>query len=337
MTHSLWQPTATMQALRERAAIMQKIRCFFAERDVLEVETPCLSGHTITDPYIEAMQTVHTLMGVAHSRTLYLQTSPEYAMKRLLANGSGDIFQLAKAFRDDEVGRIHNPEFTLLEWYRVGFSMQQLIDEVERLLCLTLRLDGVEQFTYAELFLHHLQFDPLNIDVTSLVSVCDKRGLRDYINSLKNNLQKSANTHNDVLLKDSLLQVLFSTFIEPHVGQDCPLVLTHFPASQAALATLTSNGQTANRFEVYYKGIELANGFDELRDVYSQRKRFEQDNQKRRALGLHEKPIDTHFIAALESGLPQCAGVALGVDRLLMLALDKAGISEVMSFTHQNC
>ena len=362
-----WQPTANITALKRRAEIVQKIRTFFAQGKVLEVETPCLSAHSITDPYLEAMHTEHTEPGAQTSSRLYLQTSPEYAMKRLLASGSGDIFQISKAFRDDEVGRFHNPEFTMLEWYRVGFNMQQLIDETASLLLALLPVDAFEQATYASLFEKHVGVDPLEADLPSLLVLCTKLGLKDYVASLHTNLQLHRNgsidystsasieqksvqnnasqTHAsdaiespaNVLLKDSILQVLFSNYIEPHIGQKTPIVVHDFPASQASLATLNSNGVTANRFEVYFKGVELANGFEELNDAPSQLARFEQDNEKRIALGLSIKKIDEHFIAALTSGLPACSGVALGIDRLIMLILKKETIEEVMSFSHRNC
>ncbi|MFT6268716.1 MAG: lysyl-tRNA synthetase class 2 [Alphaproteobacteria bacterium] len=334
---TLWQPSASLDTLHKRAAIMQNIRKFFAARTVLEVETPCLSAHTITDPYLEAMHTLHTQPGACNSSRLYLQTSPEYAMKRLLAAGSGDIFQLCKAFRDDEVGRMHNPEFTMLEWYRVGYSMQQLIDEVAALLIATLPIDQVHQSNYRRLFEKHLEIDPLETDLATLIALCNKLGLSDYVTSLQTNLNTNESEQGNAVLKDSILQVLFSMHIEPHIGTQCPMVVCFFPASQASLATLSDDGKTANRFEVFYKGIELANGFDELTDAQSQLNRFEQDNQKRIALGLSTKPIDKHFMAALKVGLPQCAGVAIGVDRLIMLALQKDNIEEVTSFSHRNC
>jgi lysyl-tRNA synthetase class 2 len=333
----LWRPSASINVLQERAAIIDQIRAFFKARNVLEVETPSLSAHTITDPYLEAMQTLHTLPGANQSRTLYLQTSPEYAMKRLLAAGSGDIFQISKAFRDDEVGRLHNPEFTMLEWYRTGFSMQHLIDEVKALLMSILALGKIEQSSYCDIFKTHLGIDPLCATLGELKALCSEHSLNDYVDSLQAHLHQQQDAQTVSLLKDSILQVLFSTCIEPSIGQDYPIVITNFPASQASLATLNEDNKTANRFEVYFQGIELANGFDELTDVNSQRQRFETDNQKRKMLGLVQKPIDTHFIEALENTFPQCAGVALGIDRLIMLALNKNSIEEVMSFNHRNC
>lgn len=329
-----WKPTASIDALRERAAIIRAIRGFFHARNVLEVETPSLSTHTVTDPYLEAMSTQHTEPGASHSTPLYLQTSPEYAMKRLLAAGSGDIFQICKAFRDDEVGRLHNPEFTMLEWYRVGFDMQALIDEVAALLVAVLPITEVEQFSYSELFEGLLSFNPHTIQMTELLAYCKSYGLADYVQSLQANMQTS---NNQILLKDSLLQVIFNQQIEAKIGNCKPAIVTHFPASQASLATLSSSGQTANRFEVYFKGIELANGFNELTEASEQQFRFAQDNAKRKVLGLSLKAIDSNFLAALSYGLPACSGVAIGVDRLVMLASNKTSVGEVISFSHLNC
>ena len=334
---TLWQPTASIDALRKRAAIIHNIRAFFHARNVLEVETPSLSSHTVTDPYIEAMSTQHTQPGASSSTPLYLQTSPEYAMKRLLAANSGDIFQICKAFRDDEVGRLHNPEFTMLEWYRVGFNMQALIDEVSALLVKVLPITEVEQFTYCALFERILGFNPLTIPMTELLAYCNSCGLGDYAESLQCNIHVKHANNDQLLLKDGLLQVIFSQQIESQIGELKPAIVTNFPASQASLATLTASGQTANRFEVYFKGIELANGFNELTDASEQGNRFAQDNVKRKALGLPIKTIDRYFLQALSCGLPMCSGVALGVDRLVMLASNKTSISEVISFNHPNC
>lgn len=330
----LWQPTANMDALRQRAAIIRCIRAFFHVRNVLEVETPSLSAHCVTDPYLEAMSTRHTEPGTSRSTSLYLQTSPEYAMKRLLAAGSGDIFQICKAFRDDEVGRLHNPEFTMLEWYRVGFDMQALIDEVAALLIAVLPVTAVEQFSYCELFEEKLSFNPLTIQMHELLTYCGRHGLGDYAQSIKANIETA---NNQTLLKDSLLQVIFSQQIEAQIGNAKPAIVTHFPASQASLASLSKNGLTANRFEVYFKGIELANGFNELTDANEQLLRFNLDNTKRQALGLATKAIDKYFIAALRSGLPECSGVAVGLDRLVMLATNTHSVGESISFSHVNC
>jgi lysyl-tRNA synthetase class 2 len=337
-----WLPSASISTLQQRAQIMASIRQFFYERSVLEVETPSLSHATITDPHLSALSTKHTEPGASTSNTLYLQTSPEYAMKRLLAARSGDIFQLCKSFRDDEVGAHHNPEFTMLEWYRLGFSMQDLINEVGELLIQILPISKVEQFTYSELFEQYCNFSPLTASVDTILSCCKQVGLASYIASIEQQLtlQQSSQAlqgEQAILLKDSALQVLFNQEIEPHIGQEIPAVVSHFPASQAALATLADDGLSAHRFEVYFKGLELANGFNELQDAAIQKQRFLADNEKRKTLGLPVKEIDAHFMSALEAGLPACSGVALGVDRLIMLALNKQNIKEVLSFNYDNC
>lgn len=301
-----WRPTATVANLQARARLIQHIRDFFSSHDVLEVETPCLSSGTVTDPYLEAFEV----------EGRFLQTSPEYAMKRLLAAGSGNIFQIAKAFRKEDCGRKHNPEFTLLEWYRCDFSLAQMFSEIEQLLQMTLGISHLEHHRYADLFAQYLNHD--------LNSISDER-LRALVDE---------NCHGlDVSDRDDCLTALFATCIEPVIGQQNPCIVSHFPASQASLARLDpTDPSVALRFEVYYQGIELANGFHELTDVNEQTQRFHEDNAKRVQMGLAEKPLDTHFLAALNAGLPDCIGVALGIDRLLMLKLGVDSISEVMAF-----
>lgn len=331
MNSVLWQPSASIECLVERARILEKIRAFFVKRKVLEVETPCLSHYTVTDPYLSAFN-IECTEASPHIPQ-YLQTSPEFAMKRLLAHGSGDIFQISKAFRKDECGRQHNPEFTMLEWYRLGFTMSDLIDEVS-LLFKTLNPDlSCEHYTYQQVFKKFCKIDPLSIDLSTLISKCKNYELDDYVESLLSNIKGE---FSDNLIKDSLLQVIFNRYIEPHIGKDVPAVVSHFPLSQASLATINPESQTANRFEVYFKGFELANGFNELCDAKQQRERFELDNKKRQAMGLNSTKIDERFICALEHGLPPCSGVALGIDRLIMCLLDKNHISEVISFNAQN-
>lgn len=343
ISNQQWRPSSTIDTLRERAQIINQIRLFFASRNMLEVDTPNLSRHSITDPYLHALTTIHTGPGANKSIRLYLQTSPEYAMKRLLAAGSGDIFQISKAFRDDEVGRYHNPEFSLLEWYRLNFSMQDLIDESIELLKAVLRLERVEQYTYVTLFERYCGFNPLTIDAKGLVDKTEQFGMLAYSQSIltacsKHDQQEShCQQNSDFLHKDALLQAIFNQEIESKIGREFPVVVTHFPASQAALATLNADGLTANRFEIYFQGLELANGFNELQDPKLQASRFEQDNQKRASLGLQSIPIDNLFLDALNSGLPACSGIALGIDRLVMLALNKQHIREVVSFDYDNC
>ncbi|MBT1450322.1 elongation factor P--(R)-beta-lysine ligase [Glaciecola sp. XM2] len=326
-----WQPTATIERLRQRAAILQQVRDFFLQRNVLEVETPALSQGTVSDVHLDALTSDHILPGQPQPTRLYLQTSPEYAMKRLLADGYPDIYQICKCFREDEIGRLHNPEFTMLEWYRRDFSMHQLIDEVGALLVSVLGVNNITQSTYQSLFLRFLDVDPLSSDLALLVKRCSENGLQEYAQQLTQLYDSGTNALVEPL-KDALLQVLFNQCIEPYIGQDVPMCVSHFPASQAALACLANDGKTALRFEFYYKGLELANGFEELTDAKAQLARFESDNLIREHLNKPSRPIDLRFLKALESGLPPCAGVALGIDRLIMLALNCEHINEVISF-----
>lgn len=314
-----WQPTASIPQLRQRAALIARIRQFFAQRNVLEVDTPAMSHATVTDVHLHTFQTQFVGPGYAQGSPLFLMTSPEFHMKRLLAAGSGCIYQLGKAFRNEENGRYHNPEFTMLEWYRVGFDHHQLMDEMDDLLQLVLQCGAAERMTYQQAFLTVLGVCPLEGTMAELKSVAARLGLSDI-----------AEAEED---RDTLLQLLFSIGVEAKIGQQVPAFVYDFPASQAALAKINPNDpRVADRFEVYFKGIELANGFHELDNAQEQLRRFEQDNHKRVEIGLAEQPIDYHLIAALQSGLPECAGVALGVDRLIMLALGCDHIDQVTAF-----
>ncbi|ENM5826712.1 elongation factor P--(R)-beta-lysine ligase [Vibrio metoecus] len=314
-----WMPTASISQLKQRATLLRQIREFFAERDVLEVETPAMSHATVTDIHLHTFQTEFVGPGYAQGSSLHLMTSPEFHMKRLLAAGSGCIYQLGKAFRNEENGRYHNPEFTMLEWYRIGFDHHALMDEMDALLQLVLRCGSAERMTYQEAFLNVLGVCPLESQMRELKQVAETLGLSDI-----------AEPEED---RDTLLQLLFSIGIEPKIGQVTPVFVYDFPASQAALAKINPvDPRVADRFEVYFKGIELANGFHELDNPTEQLARFKADNAKRLEMGLAEQPIDYHLIAALEAGLPECAGVALGIDRLIMLALGEDHIDKVTAF-----
>ena len=314
-----WQPTSSHDARKARANLLRSIRHFFYSRDVLEVETPLLSNGTVTDEHLDAFHTKFNYPHVGKAVDLYLQTSPEFAMKRLLCAQSGAIYQICKAFRHEGEGRWHNPEFTMLEWYRPDFDHHALMQEVDALLMETLGTDSGELVSYQNVFKSRLQIDPL--------TATDEMLLAKMIDC---NIDIS---NPEQLDKDSKLQLLFSIAIEPVIGQERPCFVFGFPASQASLARInTKDTRTADRFEVYFKGAELANGFHELSDASEQKQRFEQDNEKRRNNGQPEKPIDTRFLAALEGGLPHCAGVALGIDRLLMLKSGASHIQEVLNF-----
>lgn len=314
-----WQPTASIEQLRQRAALIATIRQFFAERQVMEVDTPAMSHATVTDIHLHTFQTEFVGPGYADGSKLFFMTSPEFHMKRLLAAGSGCIYQINKAFRNEENGRYHNPEFTMLEWYRVGFDHHQLMDEMDELLQRVLKCGSAHRMTYQQAFLDVLGVCPLEGSMSELKVVAGKLGLSDI-----------ADPEDD---RDTLLQLLFSIGVESKIGQDAPAFVYDFPASQAALAKINpQDSRVADRFEVYFKGIELANGFHELDNPKEQLTRFEQDNAKRLEMGLKPQPIDYHLIAALEAGLPDCAGVALGVDRLIMLALGCDHIDQVTAF-----
>jgi lysyl-tRNA synthetase class 2 len=315
---SAWQPSASLEKLRQRAKLIDKIRDFFRERDVLEVDTPVMSHGTITDPHVVGIPVLYQAIGSPHETKLYLQTSPEYGMKRLLAAGTGAIFQINKAFRQGEVGKIHNPEFTILEWYRPGFDHHRLMDEMDLLLQLILQTPKAERISYQDLFENYLGVNPHQATTEDLMQ-CAKQQNIPFGSVLSD--------------RDAWLDLLWTHAIEPHVGDERPLFLFDFPASQAALAKIRpGNPSLASRFEVYFKGIELANGFHELQDTKEQAQRFLKDLVFRKQHGLPEKSIDKRMLAALQHGLPDCAGVAVGIDRLIMLALGCEQVSDVVSF-----
>jgi lysyl-tRNA synthetase class 2 len=310
-----WKPSASLQNLQQRAHALAKIRRFFFERDVLEVETPLLASSTVPDVYIESIAAEVT--DGNSSRQNFLQTSPEFFMKRLLASGSGSIYQIAKAFRQEEKGTRHNIEFTLLEWYRLSYSLDQLMTELEQLVQEVLDCGPISRLSYRQIFQQYLQIDPHEITLDEL--------------------QQLANAEVDFsgsdLSKTDYLQLLLSNSIEPKLPPYC--IIYDYPKEQAALATLAADEHgvvVAKRFELFGHGMELANGYFELSDAAEQRARFDADNATRREKGLQTHAADEKLIAALESGLPSCSGVAVGVDRLLMLLLEAKNISEVISF-----
>lgn len=313
-----WQPSAQIEILQRRARVLTRIREFFAKRKILEVETPILSHATVTDPYIISIIANFKELGSSKEQTVYLQTSPEYAMKRLLAAGMGSIYQLGKSFRQGEVGRLHNPEFTMLEWYRPGFDHHALMDEIGEFFLEVLNIEKTKRIRVAELFETYLEVNPHHASVEELAECAKKQNIQI-------NMQNTS--------RNFWLDLLFSHCIESQLGYECPLFIYDFPISQAALAKIRpENPPVASRFEVYFKGIELANGFHELQDPMEQRKRFENDLKFRAENNIESVPIDERFLAALKKGLPDCAGVALGVDRLMMLAFGCEKMADVLSF-----
>lgn len=307
-----WQPRASLAVIRERARVYRQIRSFFNNRGCMEVDTPLLMPTTGTDVNVASIGVDH--QGHRH----YLQTSPEYAMKRLLAAGSGSIFQICHAFREGEAGRLHNPEFTLLEWYRTGYGYRQLMDEIELLITtLSLHRCSFGRHGYRALFREHLQIDVDTASPAELRACCDER---------------VPGTDADDLTADQCLDLLLATVIAPQLRGY--RFVYDYPLSQAALARVSGDDtRVAERFELFYDGVELANGFSELTDAGQQRARFEHDNQVRRERGLPAHDIDERLLGALESGIEECAGVALGLDRLLMVLLDLDSIDEVLSFS----
>jgi len=324
-----WRPTATIATLRERARLLAEVRAFFAERGVLEVETPVLGHGGSTDLHLASLSAEATTP--AGRERLWLQTSPEFHMKRLLAAGSGPIFQLARSFRDGEVGRRHNLEFTMLEWYRPGLSLDALIAETAELVRRVLgRERGDESgplrlHRYRELFRHHLAIDPFTVPLRELRRLAGERG----------GLAMSEAS------RDDCLDLLISLAIEPQLGRGGLDAVVDYPAGQAALARRHRDPEdgewVASRFELYVEGLELANGYDELTDAAEQAARFAEDNAARRAAGLAEVDVDARLVAALEHGMPAGSGVALGIDRLIQLALGKASVAEVMAFATPRC
>ncbi|MGC7560978.1 elongation factor P--(R)-beta-lysine ligase [Pasteurella sp. PK-2025] len=316
-----WQPSASINHLLARAKIIAEIRRFFTDRGLLEVETPVLSEFGVTDVHLSTFSTQFTSPFAEQSKTLWLSTSPEYHMKRLLAAGSGPIFQLCRVFRNEEAGQRHNPEFTMLEWYRPHFDMYRLINDVDDLLQQVLDCKPTESLSYQFVFQEYVGLDPLSAEKSELVAKA-----KEY--HLLGAEEES---------RDTLLQFLFSAIVEPKICLEHPVAVYHFPATQAALAQISSEDhRVAERFEFYYQGLELANGFHELTDVHEQFHRFEQDNRLRESMGLPKREIDKRLLGALQEGVPNCSGVALGVDRLLMIALGAKSIKEVMAFGIEN-
>lgn len=307
--------------LQARARLLAKIRAFFDRAGVLEVETPACSFHAATDPALESLQASYTGPGAPTKRPLYLHTSPEFPMKRLLAAGSGAIYQICKVFRDGELGRQHNPEFTLLEWYRPGFDYHRLMEEVAVLVNTLLPKERpVEYFSYSEVFHRFAGLDPHNATAAKLKGCAVEQGITGA-GAL------------DLSSQDAWLDLLLTHCIEPQLGRNTLCFLYDYPASQASLARVRPGAPSlAERFELYIEGMELANGFHELADASEQRRRFEQDLLRRRAECRPAVPMDKNFLAALEAGLPDCAGVALGIDRLLMQITGAQRIDEVLAF-----
>jgi elongation factor P--(R)-beta-lysine ligase len=311
---SSWTPTASIATLEVRARMLRAIREYFAATRALEVETPTLSGAAVTDVHLASVA------AQVNGQTRYLITSPEYPMKRLLAGGCGDIWQIGRVYRDGELGRWHNPEFTMIEWYRIGMDHHALMSDVERLINAALpparQFDRAERISYRDAVQLHAGVDALADPSPVLIARLESAGI-DVPRDL----------HAD---RDACLDLIMSTLVGPQLGRERLTFVYDYPASQAALARI--RGPVASRFEAYLDGVELANGFHELAHAQEQRARFEADLKQRRERGLPAPPLDEHFLAALQHGLPECSGVALGFDRLVMCAIGAKHIHDVLTF-----
>lgn len=320
MSSVSWRPSASLDNLRLRACLLRRIRDFFAQREVLEVDTPTLSRFGLPTPMIESFA-VRTASSTGHGEG-YLHTSPEFPMKRLLAAGSGSIYQICKVFRAGERGRRHNPEFSLLEWYRVGYDSEALMTEIEALLQAVLEgirpLPDVERLSYREAFQTYAGVDGLCEDVAVY-----RNALASHAIDIPDDMPGDA--------ADPWRDLLLTQVIEPRLPP--AVFLYDYPASQAALARLKPGSPVvADRFELYLAGVEIANGFHELTDAAQQRRRFETENGQRERLGLAPIPVDEALLAAMDAGLPDCAGVAVGLDRVVMYAAGADSIDDVIAF-----
>ncbi len=319
MTRHGWQPRASMETLRLRAGLLAATREFFAQRNVLEVETPTLSATGTTDPNIDPVTARVRALGKGER---YLATSPEHAMKRLLAGGSGDIYQLCRVYRDGELGRWHQPEFTLLEWYRTGWDETALMEETDDLLRHLLAhhrpLTSTTRLSYRDAFHRYLGVDTV-----------------ENSEALTSRLEHLGVTVPRGIDHDGLLDLALGAVIAPSFDPDCITFVYDYPASQAAMARIKATSPpVAARFEAFSGGLELANGYSELTDANEQRSRFEAERRRRTDAGLPVPPVDEDLLAALCHGLPPCAGVAVGLDRLVALAAGLGNVADTMAFAH---
>ncbi len=310
-----WQPSASFEMLGLRAQVLRRIREFMAQHAILEVETPVLIHSAVSDPNIQSFSTGFHNPNQPGEEKLYLHTSPEYAMKRLLAAGSGPIYQIIRVFRDYESGKLHNPEFTLLEWYQPGYDYHILMDEVDELIH-KLGFKRTIRMSYGEVFEDYTGIDPHQTDFIELQQMAIQNGLHTSVND-----------------KSVLLDFIFSNMIAQNLGHAQPAFIYNYPACQCDLAKLNnSNPPQAERFELFISGIEIANGFNELCDAGEQRKRFEQEVRHRSLTDKTDHTIDQRLLDAMKSGLPECAGVAIGIDRLLMVLKGCDDIKLVIAF-----
>jgi len=307
-----WRPTASIENIQQRAQLMATVRDYFKQHNVLEVETPLLCARTVTEPHIESIAIM------TQQQTRYLQTSPEYAMKRLLAAGVPDCYQICKAFRQSENGSRHNTEFTILEWYRLGFDLNQIIQETTGLIEILLGKPlAIKTISYCEAVKQVLECELADLDLAFLMYQASSNGLVD--------------AHR--LSYEQCLDYVFSECVLPHVQHDGLCVIHGYPLAQAALARVNpQQADVVERFEVFFQNLECANGYVELTDAHQQAQRFDNDQHHRARYGLPEIEQDERLLAALDAGLPNCAGVAMGLDRILMLLCATDNIAHVLSF-----
>ncbi len=319
----MFKPSADIETLRQRAAVLAKLRRFFDERDFFEVDTPSLSSDSVVDRYLNPIPVAKQGLDIVtenQAEYFWLQTSPEFAMKRLVAAGAKAIYQITHAFRSGEMGRLHNPEFTMLEWYRIGDTQDSAMRLLGELAITLLNRSSFQCITYQAAFEKHTGLNPHNTTPVQLKQTAKQHGI-DI---------RSFQEETDL---DFWRNLLLTQVVEPHLGTDQPIIVYDWPASQAALAIVRQGyPPLAERFELFVNGIELANGYHELRDPTELRTRNEKINQLRQRDGQTSLPAESRLLAAMESGLPACCGVALGVDRLVMLALKKTSLREVMTF-----
>lgn len=312
--------------LRKRAIFFSKIRSFFLKKKVIEIDTPVLTKYTITDVNIDSIQVMYQDKFLYNTNTfMWLMTSPEYHMKRLLSLGIGPIYQICHVFRKDEIGRHHNPEFTMLEWYQPFYDMFDMIDIIKCFFYRVFNILNCEMISYQDVFIKYMHIDPFNTNKAELNSILCSLHHKHLISS-QNHLV-------------DILELLFMIYIQPKLGKEIPIFIYHYPRDQAMLARINKkNHLVSDRFELFLKGIEIGNGFYELINKVEQKKRFEKDNIKRVQYGLESRDIDFRLLNALDSQyMPDCSGVAIGIDRLMMILLDTKHIKNVMSFSFEDC
>ena len=314
-----WQPASGPGAAARRAAMKRRIRTYFENRHVLEVDTPYLSPYAVSDPQIESLEISRSDVS---NEPLYLHTSPEFYMKRLLAADFPDIYSICRVFRDGESGRLHQPEFTMVEWYRLGMGLDDIVNDTIGVIKAALdRTIDADQVEYRDVFMSACGVDPLDADIGALVAAA----------GADEELKQAVGDE-----RDDWLDLLLATQVTPTFAADRLTVLRHYPASQAALARLCpADSRVADRFEVFLGPVELANGYVELTDAAEQARRIESDNAARRRRGRPVRPVDELLIQAMEAGLPECAGVALGLERLQMLWHKTDDIGKVITFAYR--